>query len=129
MIHDRLIVAVDFDGVLCEDRFPYIGEVRAETVGYIRTLQAFGIDTILWTSRYGVRLAEAVKWCSAHGLRFVAINDNTPDNIARYGSNPRKVFAHIYIDDRSSGGCDLPVLMDRVITEHKKLMLRSIKEA
>lgn len=129
MAYEKLIVAVDFDGVLCEDNFPSIGEANYDMVGYIRTLQAFGIDTILWTSRVGARLTEAVRWCSVRGLRFAAVNDNTPDNTARYGTNPRKVFAHIYIDDRSSGGCDLYTLMERVITEHKKLMLRNIKEA
>lgn len=96
-----IIVAVDFDGILCKDKFPEIGEPNYGMVAFVRRLQDNGIDTILWTSRVDDRLEEAVAWCEDRGLHFTSINDNTPSNKEQYGTNPRKVYADIYIDDRS----------------------------
>lgn len=95
-----IIVAVDFDGILCRDEFPDIGRPNYEMISFIRRMQDSGIETILWTSRIGNKLDEAVLWCEDYGLKFTAINDNTPNNKAEYGTNPRKVFADVYIDDR-----------------------------
>lgn len=96
-----IIVAVDFDGILCKDKFPEIGEPNFNMMAFVRRLQDSGIDTILWTSRVDDRLEEAVAWCEDRGLHFTSINDNTPSNKEQYGTNPRKVYADIYIDDRS----------------------------
>lgn len=96
-----IIVAVDFDGILCKDKFPEIGEPNYDMVSFVRRLQDSGIETILWTSRVDYRLAEAITWCEDRGLHFTSINDNTPSNKEQYGTNPRKVYADIYMDDRS----------------------------
>ena len=95
-----IIVAVDFDGILCQDKFPEIGEPNYDMVTLVRRLQDSGIETILWTSRVDDRLAEAIAWCEDRGLHFTSINDNTPSNKEQYGTNPRKVYADIYMDDR-----------------------------
>ena len=95
-----IIVAVDFDGILCQDKFPEIGEPNYDMVSFVRRLQDSGIETILWTSRVDDRLAEAIAWCEDRGLHFASINDNTPSNKEQYGTNPRKVYADIYMDDR-----------------------------
>lgn len=95
-----IIVAVDFDGILCQDKFPEIGEPNYDMVSFVRRLQDSGIETILWTSRVDDRLAEAIAWCEDRGLHFTSINDNTPSNKEQYGTNPRKVYADIYMDDR-----------------------------
>lgn len=96
-----IIVAVDFDGILCKDKFPEIGEPNYDMVSFVRRLQDSGIETILWTSRVDDRLAEAIAWCEDRGLHFTSINDNTPSDKEQYGTNPRKVYADIYMDDRS----------------------------
>lgn len=96
-----IIVAVDFDGILCQDKFPEIGKPNYEMLSFVRRLQDSGIETILWTSRVDDRLEEAISWCEDRGLHFMSINDNTPNNKEQYGTNPRKVYADIYIDDRS----------------------------
>ena len=96
-----MIIAVDFDGILCEDAFPEIGKPNYSTISTVRQLIDAGHEVILWTSRVGDRLKEAVKWCSDYGLYFCAINENAPNNLARYGTDPRKVYADVYIDDRS----------------------------
>jgi hypothetical protein len=47
----RPIVAVDFDGTLCEDRFPEIGPARLFVVGAVRALHNLGWRVIIHTCR------------------------------------------------------------------------------
>lgn len=98
-----MIIAVDFDGVIVEDKFPEIGEPDRELVALLQFAKDAGHKLILWTSRVDDRLEEAVRTCTELGLEFDAINDGEPENLALYGTNPRKVFADIYIDDRALG--------------------------
>lgn len=95
------IIAVDFDGTLCENKWPEIGSPNEEVIEYLKNRQKSGDKLILWTCRMGKRLDEAVKWCEEHGLIFDAINDNLPETLAWIGSVTRKIFAHEYIDDRN----------------------------
>jgi hypothetical protein len=98
-----VIVAFDFDGVLCEDRFPEIGREYPDAVGLARRLSAEGHEVILWTSRSGRRLVEALEWCDRRGIGFCAVNDNAPSNKARWSAEypdpPRKVYADLYLED------------------------------
>lgn len=96
-----MIYAVDFDGTLCRDRYPEIGEPRTAVIHFVKRLRAQGDKLILWTCRSGDDLEAAVAWCEALGLTFDAVNDNLPENIARYNNNCRKVNADYYIDDRN----------------------------
>lgn len=98
-----MIIAVDFDGVLVEDKFPKIGRTHWDVVQAVRKLMLTNHELILWTSRVDERLEEAVRWCEEHGLKFVAVNSNSPNNLAQYGTDPRKVYADVYIDDRVVG--------------------------
>lgn len=99
-----MIVAVDFDGILCEDAFPEIGRPYYEMVSFVRQLIDEGHEVILWTSRTGGRLTEAVAWCEDRGLHFCAVNENAPSNLAQYmGEYPTpspKVYADLYLEDR-----------------------------
>lgn len=98
-----MVYAVDFDGTLCVDRYPEIGEPRERVIEAVRRLRCeCGGRLILWTCREGDQLARALQWCYAHGLDFDAVNDNLPEHIARYGNNCRKVYADAYIDDRNA---------------------------
>lgn len=94
-------IAVDFDGTICENKFPRIGKPKKDILGALQFLQALGIETILWTCREGKLLEEAVEWCEQRGLRFTAVNDNTPKRKELYGNNPRKVGADEYWDDKA----------------------------
>lgn len=96
-----MIYAVDFDGTLCLDRFPEIGEPRPAVINFIKRLRGNGDKLILWTCRSGTDLEAAVQWCAAHGIAFDAVNDNLPENIEKYQNNCRKVNADYYIDDRN----------------------------
>lgn len=93
------IIAVDFDGTLVKNQFPKIGEINYFVWEAVQKAQAEGKKIILWTSRTGEVLDEALEFCTRHGLKFDAVNDNIPE-VKALGWNARKVFATMYIDDR-----------------------------
>lgn len=94
------IYAVDFDGTLCESVHPGIGAPNLALIEHLKKKRLKGDKVILWSCRTGGHLQEAVDWCRGYGLEFDAVNDNLPEAIEKYGSNSRKVFAHVYIDDK-----------------------------
>ena len=95
------VIAVDFDGCLCKNAWPDIGEANLEIIHELIRRQAEGAKIILWTCRCYGMLDAAVMWCLNHGLKFDAINANLPELIEAYGNDSRKISADIYIDDRS----------------------------
>ena len=95
------IIAVDFDGTLCTDCFPKIGQPNTALIELLKGLRRQGRKIILWTCRCGNQLEEAVEWCRKWELEFDAVNENLPEIIERYGSDGRKIYADVYIDDMS----------------------------
>lgn len=95
-------VAVDFDGTLCTDEYPYIGSPNLSLILALKRFRSRGGNIILWTCREGELLADAVSWCHYKGLDFDAVNENLSENIEKYRTDSRKVFADLYIDDRSA---------------------------
>lgn len=96
----NVIIAVDFDGTLCKDKYPGIGEANVKLIEFLKCMIDFGSKVILWTCRCGDRLKEAVEWCNDKGLKFAAVNENLPEAIKEFGSDSRKIFADYYIDDK-----------------------------
>lgn len=96
------IIAVDFDGTLCENEWPGIGETKWATVQALIAARVAGARLILWTNRVGARLTEAIEWCRARELEFDAVNANLPETLAYFGTDCRKVYADIYLDDRAA---------------------------
>lgn len=114
---DYKIIAVDFDGTLCENKWPDIGKPNYEMIAYIKSQQSKGARIILWTCRAGLKLDEALIWCSGHGLRFDAVNRNVPEIIESFGHDCRKIYADVYIDDLSFNHTGLTVpIKDAVAT-------------
>lgn len=99
-----MIIAVDFDGTLCTDKYPSLGEPAVGAVKAMQELHKAGHYLIIWTCRTGERLKDAVNWLLANGIPFDRINDHNPENVAKYGEAGNKVYADIYIDDRNLGG-------------------------
>lgn len=105
-------IAVDFDGTLCVNNFPEIGEPKQAVIAYIRMQAARGSKIILNTCREnGTRnlLDEAVSWCAAHAIPLDAVNEN-PFNKYREEFKtppPRKVYADLYIDDKAVNVTDI----------------------
>ena len=95
------IIAVDFDGTLCENDWPEIGRPNEELIEHLLERQKNGDKLILWTCRIDEMLQEAVTWCKENGLIFDAVNENLPEIIKNFGSDTRKIFANEYIDDRN----------------------------
>lgn len=80
------IIAVNFDGTLCENKWPEIGEPNTELISYlIEMRKTFDAKIILWTCRAGEMLDKAVNWCSEHGLEFDAVNENLPHIVEELG--------------------------------------------
>lgn len=109
MENNKLVIAVDFDGTLCEFSFPQIGkqsEKHRALMDRLIQLRSEGYKLILWTNRgdseeYPV-LTEAIEWCREKGLEFDAINENLPNQKKLSGYSP-KIMADIYIDDKALG--------------------------
>lgn len=95
------IIAVDFDGTLCKEKWPDIGDPNMALIEWLISRQTMGDKLILWTCRVGDMLDHAVMWSLKHGLKFDAVNANLPENIEKYGNDCRKVFADIYLDDKA----------------------------
>lgn len=98
------VYAIDFDGTIVENRWPSIGARRLEIINFIKLIQQRGDKWILWTMREGKKLDEAKEFLADHDLYPDAVNDNLPELCEAFGNNPRKVFAHVYIDDHNAGG-------------------------
>lgn len=95
------IIAVDFDGTLCADRYPQMGAPNLELIRLLKELQKEGCLLVLWTCRCGRELERAVNWCREFGLVFDKVNENTDEILEKYGSDSRKIYADVYIDDKA----------------------------
>lgn len=101
--HDKLIIAVDFDGTIVEDAFPKVGKARIFAFETLKRLQQDGHRLILWTYRSGIKLDEAVRFCEDNGIIFYAVNKSFPEEQFDY-TKSRKIYADLFIDDRNIGG-------------------------
>ena len=104
-IFDYIIVAVDFDGTICDDKtFPKIvgaTYTQQKLIDRLIAMREAGHKVILNTCRGGKLLDEAVGWCKEKGLEFDAVNDNLPEVKKAFFELSGKVFANFYIDDRN----------------------------
>lgn len=98
----RKAIAIDFDGCLCTDVFPAIGEPNWPVIYRAKAEQQAGAGLILWTCREGQILQDAVAACESWGLTFDAVNESLPDWIEAFGNRPRKVGASEYWDDKAA---------------------------
>lgn len=100
-----MIIAVDFDGTIVQDRYPGIGNEMPFATQTLKMLLKEGHQLILWTVREGETLEQAIDWCRQRGVEFYAVNQDFPgedkDETAHYS---RKIKADMFIDDRAVGG-------------------------
>ena len=97
------IIAVDFDGTLVTDEFPKIGKPIDYVWKELKKAQEKGARIILWTSRNGQCLKEAVEYCVSKELHFDAINENLDECKVLFDNDTRKVYANEYWDDKAIG--------------------------
>ena len=81
------IIAVDFDGTLCENKWPNIGAPNEEVITYIKIRQEAGDKIVLWTCRADEKLEQALDWCKERGLYFDAVNENVQEAIDLFGTD------------------------------------------
>ena len=99
-----MIIAIDFDGTLHTGKWPEIGSPAPYAVEVMRRLKADGHYLIVWTCREGERQTEMVNWLLEQGIPFDRVNEHAPGTVELYGYAARKVYAHLYIDDKQVGG-------------------------
>ena len=115
-----MIIAVDFDGTIVDDRYPKIGAERPFATQTLRMLIQERHRLILWTVREGALLDEAVEWCRERGVEFYAINKDFPEeDVEKNRHFSRKIKADIWIDDRNVGGLPDWVTIYQIIHEDK----------
>lgn len=95
------VIAVDFDGTLCERSFPDIGAPKLWLINCLGNLQKRGAFVVLWTCREGVLLDNALRFLEVYGFFPDAVNANAPFLIEKFGNDCRKVGADYYIDDKA----------------------------
>ena len=82
-------IAVDFDGTIVEEAYPYIGKPIPFAIDVLkRLIYEDQHQVILWTVREGKLLDEAVEYCRRQGVEFYAVNKlhpetKAPQNIGR----------------------------------------------
>lgn len=113
-----MTIAVDFDGTIVEHKYPAIGKEIPFAIDTLRTLAAEGHKLILWTSRDGELLEEALAFCKERGIEFYAVNSNYPPGalFKTQAGRSCKVVADVYIDDRNVGGLPDWGTMHEIIT-------------
>ena len=107
------VFAVDFDGTLCENAWPEIGEPIYDMINWIKQLKNDGHKFILWTCREGMPLVDAIVWCAEHGIFFDAVNDNLEDHKRKFKGNSRKILADYYVDDKAIYPSTMPFMVER----------------
>lgn len=97
-----MIIAIDFDGTIVENKFPNIGALKPHAKVAINYLHdSLGAKIIIWTSRtLRPDLNAATDFLKKNGIRYDAINVNY---FIPFPNHP-KLYADIYIDDRQAGG-------------------------
>ena len=95
------IWAIDFDGTLCENLYPEIGEPKQKVIDFVINEKRKGNKLILWTCRGGEKLQEAIDWCFEHDIFFDAVNENLYEEVVKWNNDPRKIGATKFLDDRN----------------------------
>jgi len=93
-----IIYAVDFDGTLVENNFPFIGKPNEEVIEYVKERKEKGAIIILWTTRQNSFLRDALDFCAEHDIPIDCANKNWKG--LDFDTSP-KIFADVYIDDRA----------------------------
>lgn len=99
-----MTIAIDFDGTLHTGKWPGIGSPAPYAVEMMKQLKADGHYLIIYTCREGQPQTDMVNWLQEQGIPFDRINDHKPGSWEQYGCKSKKVYAHLYVDDKQVGG-------------------------
>ncbi len=128
-----MIIGVDFDGTIVEDKYPEIGNEIPFATDTLKMLIKEHHRLILWTVREGRYLEDAVNWCRERGVEFYAVNRDYPEETTDNNDHfSRKLKADVWIDDRNLGGLPDWGTIYRMVTRHKSwhdLMIEEVQSA
>ena len=116
-----MVIAVDFDGTIVENRYPEIGAERPFATETLKMLIQDHHRVVLWSCREGKLLEDALEWCRERGVEFYAANRDYPEETT--DNNPhftRKLKADLFIDDRNVGGLPDWGTIYRMVSHGKK---------
>ena len=99
--HLNRVIAVDFDGCLCKNAWPEVGEPNWDVIEKVKKEHENGADIILWTCRDGQLLEDAVKACEDWGINLSAANESLVEWRKAWGNDTRKIGASEYWDDKA----------------------------
>ena len=93
--HDTIIIGVDVDDTILpyRENFTDVHKVINLVIECVKT----GAKVIIYTGSVKERYKEILEYCAKVGIKVDAINENL---ITPFGDN-RKIYANIYLDDRS----------------------------
>lgn len=104
------IIAIDFDGTICTGNShpdPHNGELRPYAKEVINFLYDVGVKVVIWTNRKNIKGTDIKdkllmkQWLDENGIKYHTVNDST--EFAPYHYYGRKIYAHMFVDDRAYG--------------------------
>lgn len=114
------IIAVDFDGTISigKDAYPdpHNGTIRPYAKEVINFLYDIGVKVVIWTNRKNIKDTDIKdkllmkEWLDEMGVHYHTVNDST--EFAPFKYYGRKLYAHMFVDDRGYGfDCDNKFIM------------------
>jgi len=99
------VYAIDFDGTLSLGKYPTCGPQNKDMCDVVKKILSIPVKKrniwlVLWTSRNGKELKDALDWLKEQGIVFDSINSK-PNNISLFSDNTRKLSADLYVDDKA----------------------------
>lgn len=112
-----MTIAVDFDGAIVRNNYPEIGTELPFATRTLKMLINDRHQLILWSTREGKLLDDAVEWCRERGVEFYAINKDFPDEDLESKHYSRKLKVDMWIDSHNLGGLPDWGTIYRIISE------------
>ncbi len=100
----KFVIAVDFDGTICENKYPMIGKLKNGVREVINKLvDNDNCEIIIWTCREGEYLKDAIFFLTENSIPYHYLNDNCNWAKEEFSNNAncRKVYADLYVDDKA----------------------------
>lgn len=98
-----MIIGIDFDGTICEHKYPGIGKLLPKASEVINKIHEFHKIIIITCRHTSQDIENMTMFLKTHNIPYDLINENDPILIEQMG-DCRKVFADVYIDDHNLGG-------------------------
>ena len=116
--YDRdVAVAIDFDNTITENStYERTGTLNPKAKAAIKRIKELGCTIVLWTTRDGNDLQEALALLDEWGIAFDYINEYPKRN------GGRKVNVDFYIDDKS---CIEPIDWDKTVAHIERIVRNS----